>query len=261
MALEASAELRETRGFISMTTTSPVSGLTANWTLLPPVSTPILRMIALEASRSSWYWASVSVSAGATVTLSPVCTPMGSMFSMEQMIDDVVGVVAHDLELELVPADDGLLEQHLRDRAERQPLLADAREALVVVGDAAAAAAERVGGADDEREAELRAGGLGLVHGLGQHAARRAQADLVHGRAELEAVLGAVDGLLVGADHLDLPEVEHAGALELHGQVERRLPAERGQQGVRALDLDDARERGEVERLDVRSASRRRGRS
>ena len=161
-------------------------------------------------------------------------------------------MVAHDLELELVPADHGLLEQDLRDRAELQPLLADAHEALVVVGDAAADAAQRVGGADDEREAELRAGGLGLVHGLGQHAARRAQADLVHGRAELEAVLGAVDGLLVGADHLDLPEVEHAGALELHGQVERRLPAERGQQGVRALYLDDARERGQVERLDVR---------
>ena len=86
MALEASAELRETRGFISMTTTSPVSGFTANCTLLPPVSTPILRMMALAASRSSWYCGSVSVSAGATVTLSPVCTPMGSMFSMEQMM-------------------------------------------------------------------------------------------------------------------------------------------------------------------------------
>jgi hypothetical protein len=107
------------------------------------------------------------------------------------------------------------------------------------------------------REAELRAGDLGLVHGLGQHAARRAQADLVHGGAELEAVLGAVDGLVVGADHLDLPEVEHPGGLELHGQVERRLPAERGQQGVRTLDLDDARERGEVKRLDVRPCRER----
>ena len=33
---------------------------------------------------------------------------------------DVVGVVAHDLELELVPAYDGLLEEDLRDRAEAQ---------------------------------------------------------------------------------------------------------------------------------------------
>ena len=31
-----------------------------------------------------WYSLSVSVSAGATVMLSPVCTPIGSTFSIEQ---------------------------------------------------------------------------------------------------------------------------------------------------------------------------------
>ena len=36
VALDASAELRETRGFISMTTMRPLSGLIANWTLEPP---------------------------------------------------------------------------------------------------------------------------------------------------------------------------------------------------------------------------------
>ena len=36
-------------------------------------------------SRIRWYSLSVSVSAGATVMLSPVCTPIGSMFSIEQM--------------------------------------------------------------------------------------------------------------------------------------------------------------------------------
>ena len=68
-----------------MTTTAPVSGSTANCTFEPPVATPILRTTALAASRISWYWGSVSVSAGATVTLSPVCTPIGSTFSIEQM--------------------------------------------------------------------------------------------------------------------------------------------------------------------------------
>ncbi len=84
VALEASAELRETRGFISMTTISPVSRLRANWTLAPPVETPTARMTAIAASRrpcSSW---SVRVITGATVTESPVCTPIGSMFSIEQ---------------------------------------------------------------------------------------------------------------------------------------------------------------------------------
>ena len=85
VALEASAEERETRGFISMTTMSPSTGLMPNCTLLPPVSTPISRMMAMEASRTFWYSASESVCTGATVMESPVCTPMGSKFSMEQM--------------------------------------------------------------------------------------------------------------------------------------------------------------------------------
>ena len=84
VALEASADERETRGFISITTIRPSAGLTANCTLEPPVSTPISRSTAIEASRMIWYSLSVSVSAGATVIESPVCTPIGSMFSIEQ---------------------------------------------------------------------------------------------------------------------------------------------------------------------------------
>ncbi len=42
--------------------------------------------MAMAASRMAWYSRSVRVWAGATVMESPVCTPMGSRFSMEQMI-------------------------------------------------------------------------------------------------------------------------------------------------------------------------------
>ena len=52
----------------------------------PPVSTPISRMTARLASRIRWYSLSVSVCAGATVIESPVCTPIGSKFSIEQMM-------------------------------------------------------------------------------------------------------------------------------------------------------------------------------
>ena len=54
VAFEASAEERDTRGFISMTTISPVAGLTANWMLEPPVSTPTARITRSAWSRSSW---------------------------------------------------------------------------------------------------------------------------------------------------------------------------------------------------------------
>ncbi len=46
----------------------------------------ISRSTASEASRMIWYSLSVKVSAGATVMESPVCTPIGSRFSIEQMM-------------------------------------------------------------------------------------------------------------------------------------------------------------------------------
>ena len=87
VALLARAELLDTLGFISITTIRPSSGLSPNWMFEPPHSTPTLRMQAMAASRMAWYSRSESVCAGATVMESPVWTPMGSKFSMEQMMD------------------------------------------------------------------------------------------------------------------------------------------------------------------------------
>ncbi len=86
VAFDASADERDTRGFISMTSRRPSVGLMANCTFEPPHSTPILRRTAIDASRISWYSLSVSVCAGATVIESPVCTPIGSRFSIAQMM-------------------------------------------------------------------------------------------------------------------------------------------------------------------------------
>ena len=85
VAFEASADERDTRGFISIRTWRPLRGSTANWMFEPPVSTPIARMHASAPSRIRWYSRSDSVIAGATVIESPVCTPIGSTFSIEQM--------------------------------------------------------------------------------------------------------------------------------------------------------------------------------
>ena len=51
VALDASADERDTRGFISIASIWPVPGCSANWMLQPPASTPTSRMIAMEASR------------------------------------------------------------------------------------------------------------------------------------------------------------------------------------------------------------------
>ncbi len=44
--------------------------------------TPRCRMVLMATVRSNWYSSLVSVCDGATTMLSPVCTPMGSKFSM-----------------------------------------------------------------------------------------------------------------------------------------------------------------------------------
>src|SRR5512137_2616743 len=85
VALDASAEDLDTRGLTSMTMYSCVFGCRANCTLQPP-STLRARIIFNDASLSIWLSSSLKVSAGATTMLSPVCMPMGSMFSMEQMV-------------------------------------------------------------------------------------------------------------------------------------------------------------------------------
>jgi len=99
-----------------------------------------------------WYSLSVRVWAGATVIESPVCTPIGSKFSIRADDDHVVLQVAHHLELELLPADHRLLDQHLLERALLEPPLDRGLELLRMVGDRAAGAAQGEGRPDDQGE-------------------------------------------------------------------------------------------------------------
>jgi hypothetical protein len=70
--------------------------------------------------------------------------------------DALVLVVAHDLHLEFLPAEEALLDQHLVDGRDVEAVGDDPLELLAVVGDAAALAAEGEARADDEGEgAEL----------------------------------------------------------------------------------------------------------
>ena len=85
MALEASAEERDTRGLTSMTTYCAELGLSANWTLQPPTMPSASTMFS-AAVRSIWYSLSARVWEGATTMESPVCTPTGSRFSMLQTV-------------------------------------------------------------------------------------------------------------------------------------------------------------------------------
>ena len=173
--------------------------------------------------------------------------------------DHVVLEVAHDLELELLPADHALLEQHLVGRRGVEAGLDHRVELLVGGRHPSPVAAESEAGPDDERQAEpLLEGHPSLGHALDNGAVGHAQPDRGHGLAEFVPGLGPVDRGIVGADQLDAILLEGAVLGERHGQVERCLAPEGGKQSVRPLDLDDLGHHFGNEGLDV-GAVRERG--
>ena len=76
-----------------------------------------------------------------------------------------------------------------------------------------------------------------------------------------DAVFGLRDRRRLRPEHLDAEALEHLLLVELESKVERRLPAERRQDGVRPFALEDGRERPPLERLDVRPRRELRDRS
>ncbi len=166
--------------------------------------------------------------------------------------DHLVLRVANNLNLELLPVEDRLLDEALVRERGVESASADRLQLLVVVAEAAARSAHSVRGTDDNRianrivdEVERR------LDGVDDARLRRLDAELLHRLLEDLAVLSALDGAEVDADDLHAVLVEDALLRELHGKVEAGLAAEVGEDRVGALLLDDLLEPRLVERLDV----------
>ena len=162
--------------------------------------------------------------------------------------DAVAGPVGHHLELELLPALNRPLDEHLADRARLEPAHDLGAELLLGVGEPSPGAAERERGPNDGRRPAGRQR-LGRAH---HHAVGHGEAGGSHRVPELLPILGAADGIQARADQLDAEALEHSRLAERDGEIQRGLPAERRQQRVGTLLLDDRRHSLDVQGLDVR---------
>ena len=165
--------------------------------------------------------------------------------------DDVAACVAHGLKLDLFPAVDILLYEDLRDRRGVKPTARDGAQLVRAVSDAAARAAEREGGADDDGIADAVGNGKRGVRVARDVRGNDRLADRLHRVLEELSVLGAVDGVHICADEAHTVRVEKPGFIELHREGQTRLPAEPGKQTVRLFLLDDAHERLLGQRFEV----------
>ncbi len=166
--------------------------------------------------------------------------------------DAVVRLVADDFHLELLPAEQRFLDEHLGDGRQIKAAGGDGLELFSVVSDAAAGAAERVGGADDEGQRADLFGDLAcLLHVMSDAGLRQVEANFEHGFFEKQTVLAFLNGFRFRADHAHAVLFQSARAVQRHGGVQRRLAAERGQQHIGLFLDDDLLHHLRRDRLDV----------
>ena len=118
---------------------------------------------------------------------------------------------------------------------------------LGIVGDHHAAAAQHVARTHQQRVADVRGHGLGLLKRGGLARRRVHDAQLVKQSSEALAVLGKVDGIGLGAHDV------HAALLEHARQLKRGLAAERHHDAIGALNVDNVHDVLVGERLKVQA--------
>jgi hypothetical protein len=164
----------------------------------------------------------------------------------------VVGVIAHDFELVLLPAKQAALDEHLARGRQVEPAAHDVLVLLAIVRDAASGAAERERRANDRGEAHHGNERDRVIPGTRDAAGRDALPDAPHRIREELAILGEPNGACIGADQLHAVSLEHAAVRERERDVERRLSPHRGQQRIRPLALDHLLHHVRRHRLHVR---------
>ena len=133
--------------------------------------------------------------------------------------DEVIVRVTNNLELELLPAKDRLLYQHLANQAGLQASRANRLQLVLIVNQSAACAAHGVSGTKYNGIAELVSDRECLVNGVCNFTARHLDAQLVHGILEFDSVLAALDGIHLHADDLYVIFVQNACTCKLCAEI------------------------------------------
>ena len=147
--------------------------------------------------------------------------------------DHIARAVAHDLVLNLLPARNAALHEHLPHAGEAKTVLQNLDEGAAVFRNAAAAAAERVRRAQHDRIADFLRKRDSVLDIFDDLRCRDRLADLLHGLFKELSVLRLLDGQRRGADQAYVVFRKKASLLELHREIEARLTAEGRKHGVR----------------------------
>ena len=149
----------------------------------------------------------------------------------------VVICVADNLVLNLFPALERLLHQHLRRKS--QSLGHKGAELLVVIAETAAETAQSISGTNTDRVTQTSGNGKSVVHSGNSLRTDGLDAYLGESLHKKLAVLGVYYGLHRSAEHIHTVALQNTAAVELNAAIQRRLAAERQQNALGTLARDD----------------------
>ena len=156
--------------------------------------------------------------------------------------DGGVVCVPHHLVFDLLVALDALFNQHLMDGGQGQGVFHQLLKLLLVVGEAAAGAAQGEGGAQHHRVADMLRRQQALFHALGDLGGEHRLAQALAQLLELLPVLCLLDALAAGTQQLHLTFLQNALLLQLYSQIQPSLPADAGDDGVGPLIAQNLRD-------------------
>eukprot|EP00906_Rhabdomonas_costata_P037803 RCo053333 len=163
--------------------------------------------------------------------------------------DAVVLPVPDHLVLDLLPALETLLHEHLRGHREGPP--SKFLQRLWVVREPGAQASQRERRAKDDGVANLLRGVQSLLHAARRDAGGNLRADLLQLPGEQVTVLRDLDGPHRGSQDLHSVPLQNPGALQLNPTVQRGLATKRQQNPIRTLLLDHALDEGQLDGEEV----------
>ena len=165
--------------------------------------------------------------------------------------DHIVVRIPDDLQFQLFPPQDRLLNKHLSYKAGLEPSCADGFQFFSVVDQSAACASHCVCRTENNRIAQLLCNIQRFFHTVGYLAPCHFNADGIHGLFKFDPVLASFNGVYLDSDHLNIVFVKYAFFRKFRAQVQAGLPPEVRQKGIGAFFCDDLFQTCGVERLDI----------
>jgi len=151
--------------------------------------------------------------------------------------DTVVGGIADDFVLNLLPALEGLLNQNLGGKGQRARR--QVAQLLGVGSKTGAETTKSVGGTDDNGVADLLGGLEGVVNGPNSNRLGNGDVDLIKSLGEEITVLTGLQGLDAGTQNTDTVALKDTHAVHLHTQIQGGLTTKGKHDTIGLLALND----------------------